>query len=199
MSRFTMNCPIKSDLQFQSVITKRALRRFTRPKYCAYTRDGETLLLASDRKTNLHSTFTISLDATNISRKNSNFMGIVRRYSNQFVAFSWHPQQDQRRREMILIRRKEISGNGHKILSDDVLIPTPGWELLVEPWHFDEIPAEKCLRLVVSEHVDESIVGLFDDSVCFELKQITEDEFTMQVGYPLSFFQAFVLALARMN
>jgi hypothetical protein len=123
-------------------------------------------------------------------------MGTFKQLTNDtFISFSWHPQQNDRSRVMIFIQRREEAGT----FIDDATLPFPGESLFVNPKSPEEMPPDKSIRVSVSPETIVSYSATFEGTCCFRVAELAEDEFSLEIRYPLSIYQAFCLALLRMR
>jgi hypothetical protein len=191
-SRFSLHQPLKPGFEYQTIVSRRAPRRFPHPKYCMYTHDSETLILAASRKQVVHLSFTLSVDSTKITKKSNHFMGILKQIdAGRFVSFSWHPPANDRVRFAILISRHDGV--------DCVVLPRPGDQLLVDPRRPDDVPGDQTVRLTVTDDSPTRATASYDGAPCFRMTALAEDEFSVAVRYPLSLYQSLCLALLRMQ
>jgi hypothetical protein len=200
-SRYALHLPIKPDLLFEAVFVYRNSRHFSRPRWSAFTKDMETLILAGERTTDMHSTIIISRDSTRIDRKTHDYMGCLKTINfREFVSFSWHPQVDDSQREMLLLKRADVFEDSLRMSVDSVGIPRLGQQILLQSKKYDDLDFQNMLMIKVTESILDSNghVGTCEGQVCFEMKPIATDEFALTIAHPLSFFQGFAIATARL-
>lgn len=191
-SRYSLNLPVDPNEPFTGILTVRDYHYFKYPKYCLYS-DTDSLVLAAAKKTSMSPHYVISMDSNTIKKRTKMYMGGLKVVNKGFAAVSWHPQTDDSRREMALIKRNKK----RKCLLDSVLIPTSGTKLLVKPNKLTDIDEQSCLSIQVSNEKENCHIGKLGDDECFKLTQLENDEYELIIRSPLSLYQGFVISLSR--
>lgn len=212
ISRYMMNQPMAKNYQFKGIFCRRKDRLTKKIKYYLYTQDMETLIMVAERKQDIKTYFIISMDANQISKIGKEYLGVFKLdKKSDYVTFSWHPQVNDSKRVMLYLKRHESTfqsrGVGSiKQFNDEILIPKLGeCVLLDEGKTLDSLDSNKVFiklngstEIITDEDGSGNINRIikYNNTECMSFFQTFEDEYQINIQYPLSAFQAFSMALS---
>lgn len=210
ISRYMMNQPMAKNYQLKGIFCRRKDRQTKKMKYYLYTQDMETLIMAAEKKSDIKSSFIVSMDSNQISKIGKLYLGVFKQDKKSgYVTFSWHPQVNNSKRIMLYLKRHETTSRGVgsiKQFNDDILIPKLGKAVLLDEGKtLDSIDvSQNFIKLIGTTEIvtDDDGLGFvnrvikYDDTECLSFFKTYDDEFQITVQYPLSAFQAFSMALS---
>lgn len=192
ISRYMLHQPITDSLCYKCILTMRDYQQYPHPRYYIYSEDEETLIMAADIDRSAGK-FTISMDANEISTKSKSYLGILERSINGkfFISYSWHMYKDDSKREIIQMKKESKS-------LYQVSIPKIGTLRLQSPKEKRKQNPPNSIELVVEEETEglKQFKSEYQNKTCFLLRQTDEDEYLLNISYPLSVYQSFIVALA---
>lgn len=195
ISRYMMHQPISKDFEFKGLFTTRNYPQYPRPRFYIYTQNEETLVMTADYDKGTNPSFIISINANEITKKSKFYLGVLEQYKagKKFVSYSWHLYKDETKREMIRIMKNKKTSS----LSYRVFIPVLGFQTLLQPKEkIPKIPENSIeLEVTARSEANISFESYYQEKLCFEFRQIEEDEYAFQAGYPLTIYQAFSIGL----
>jgi len=191
INRASVHDPIQEGVIFNGYVSRKKSKLTGNFRLSLYSQNLEKMILTCEKS--VHK-FIISLNSFNMEKLSSSFVGYYKMFDPRFIGVSWHPQIDYSHREMI-----RIIPFTPDLSSFEVIIPNLGNTIIVQDdqtnnFNYGNTGMILFGKLTTEQKEGEDRLELIvknDNQDIINIKQIHEDEYSVQFTHPLSVFQMF--------
>ncbi|KAK8900456.1 hypothetical protein M9Y10_002783 [Tritrichomonas musculus] len=189
--------PIQNEQAFKCLFTKRFPKgKNSKPHCYFFSEDQEDLIISASYKNKKGTTYKMSLNSKQIKRKSLWYAGICSDIQTKKIFLGSFPNKPGSMAHAIRIDCNEEN--------PQILLPPMNSENFI----FTDMPQEGTIPLASSKSNDIGnsenpnfiSINIFNSNQpVLTIHQIAEDEFEVQISYPLTIFQAFCIACVLTN